>query len=498
MGGTERRAEHVDAVVVGGGPSGSTAATLIARAGNRVIQLEKHHHPRHQIGESLLPSTIHGVCRLLGVREALHRAGFQRKNGGTFRWGVSDEPWTFAFSELGPTEMDYAYQVERARFDQLLFEHGRAEGVDAREGIEVLRPIQNGGHVRGVVARDAGGQVYEMSARYVVDASGHASRLQPIAGRRVYSKLFRGVAVFGYFHGAARQDPPNEGNIITCAFEYGWCWFIPLSNGLTSVGAVVSPSRARRIAIDREAALRWFVDQCPIISDKLTHATRVTEGIYGQVRVRKDWSYTNESFTAPGLVVAGDAACFIDPVFSTGVHLGTYAGMLAARTINTVLAGGIDADRCAAEYERRYRAEFRLFYEFLIAFYDMRQPWESYYWTARNLLGTQERSNHAMIRLVAGGATAPEEFFAERAGSGLALAGLVRDRAQAADDDARERLREDLGGLLSGHDASPGDIARSVGAGLRRLALVSDVDDDRDGSAGSLAASSDGLYWVPT
>src|SRR5262249_48607078 len=156
-------------------------------------------------------------------------------------------------------------------------------------------------------------------------------------------------------------------------------------------------------------------------------ATRVTEGMYGEIRTRKDYSYTHNRFWIPGAVLVGDAACFIDPVFSSGVHLATYSALLAARSINTVLAGKLDEARCFEEFERRYRREYGHFYEFLVAFYDMHQQTESYFWKARKVLNTDERDNDAFVRLVAGmsaeaePAFAGQHYFEGRAGVGEAF-----------------------------------------------------------------------------
>ncbi|MGO9956736.1 MAG: tryptophan 7-halogenase [Solirubrobacteraceae bacterium] len=476
--------EAVDVVVVGGGPAGSTAAALIARQGHRVVALERQHHPRHQIGESLLPSTIHGVCRLLGVSDELHAAGFMRKRGGTFRWGARPEPWTFAFSIASPEGADYAFQVERARFDQILFEHARRCGVDAREGVEVTSALLDNGEVTGVRTRDEQGREAEIHAPWTIDASGNASRLARHAGERIHSDFFRNVAVYGYYRGAGRQPPPNQGNIITSAFADGWCWFIPLSDELTSVGAVIDRRHAGRLQGDRERALREFVAACPIIGDKLAGAQRIADGMYGEIRVRKDWSYSHASYSAPGLLLAGDAACFIDPVFSSGVHLATYAGLLAARTLNTMLAGDLDPTRCLREFERRYRDEFRLFYEFLVAFYDMRQEWDSYYWTARELLATPERANEAFVRLIAGGASAPEDFFSQRAGAGAAFADVL---AVAAETAGPEQV-EPGAGPMTGRRRVRGQVS----AGLARM---HGADPEDAAVGGSLVPSPDGLRW---
>jgi halogenation protein CepH len=420
------REERFDVVVVGGGPGGSTASTLLSKAGLSVVQLEREHHPRHQIGESLLPATIHGICRQLGVWQEVHDAGFVRKRGGTFRWGRRRDPWTFAFATTTGQASGYAFQVERSRFDKILFDNATRSGVDTREGVEVKGLIiGDDGRAAGVVAEEQGGQQVSISAKYVVDASGHGSRLARFVGERVHSDFFQNVAVYGYFDGAARMPAPNAGNITTAAFENGWCWFIPLSDTLTSVGAVVDRRHASAIGQDREAALMGFVEQCPMLDELLAPAERVTDGMYGAVRVRKDWSYTTDRLERAGVLLIGDAGCFVDPVFSSGVHLSTYGGLLAARTIATVLAGELTEAEVLEEFERRYRREFRVWYDFLLAFFDLGQDWDNYFWSARTVLGSDEQANDAFIRLVAGGGSAPGDFFAHREGIGERFGQLI-------------------------------------------------------------------------
>jgi halogenation protein CepH len=300
--------EQADVVVVGGGPGGSTLAALVAMRGHRVVLLEKEKFPRWQIGESLLPSTVHGVCRLTGVADELAKAGFTRKRGGTMRWGANPDPWTFAFS-VSPKmagETSHAYQVERSKFDQILLDHARHLGVDVREQHTVTEVIDDGDRVRGVSFTDAAGTAGRIRARYVVDASGNSSRLYQQAGAtRKYSEFFRSLALFGYFEGGKRLPEPNSGNILCAAFDSGWFWYIPLSPTLTSVGAVVRHDLASKIQGDPEQALSSLIAECPLISDYLSEASRVTEGQYGQLRVRKDYSYSNTRFWRPGMILVG-------------------------------------------------------------------------------------------------------------------------------------------------------------------------------------------------
>ncbi|MET7425491.1 tryptophan 7-halogenase [Dactylosporangium sp. NPDC005555] len=397
--------EQADVVVVGGGPGGSTVATLIARRGHRVVLLERETFPRYQIGESLLPATVHGICRLLGVTEEMEQAKFTVKRGGSFRWGTNPQPWNFLFAfapELsGPTS--YAYQVERMKFDDILLRNAAKHGVDVRENSAVNEILGDDERVRGVRYTDPGGVVREIHARFVVDASGNRSRIhQNVRGERLYSDFFRNIALFGYFEGGKRLPAPDSGNILCAAFDEGWIWYIPLSDTLTSVGAVISREHAAKLQGDQEEALRGFIDRCEIVKGFLSDATRVTEGTYGEIRTRKDYSYTNSTFWRPGMLLVGDAACFIDPVFSTGVHLATYSGLLAARSINTVLAGGSSEERVFTEFEGRYRREYRVFYEFLSAFYDMQSTEESYFWKARKVTNFNASDIEAFATLVGG------------------------------------------------------------------------------------------------
>ncbi|MBB5953825.1 halogenation protein CepH [Saccharothrix tamanrassetensis] len=409
--------ERFDVVVLGGGPAGSSVATLVARRGHSVLLLEKERFPRYRIGESLLPATVHGLCRLLEVEDEVAGAGFQVKRGGTFRWGAGKEPWNFLFAVsprlAGPSS--HAYQVDRMEFDRILLRNAARHGVDVREECPATGVLRDeDGRVRGVRYADRG-VAGTVRARYVVDASGSTGRLwTAIGGSRHYSDFFRNIAVFGYFHGGKRLPGPDRGNILCAAFDEGWCWYIPLSDELTSVGAVVDHSRASAVQADRVQAFLDLVGRCDIVSDHLADATRVTEGVHGQVRVRKDYSYATDRFHADGMLLVGDAACFVDPVFSTGVHLATYGALLAARSINSVLSGDLPEAIAMAEFEGRYRREYSVFHEFLTAFYDVQQHEDTYFWQARKATGIGDTDLEAFATLVGGMASGDTGLAAAR------------------------------------------------------------------------------------
>lgn len=442
--------QEYDVVVVGGGPGGSSAAAFVAMQGYKVLLLERERFPRYHIGESLLPATVHGICTMLGVEEEVKKANFVVKRGGTLRWGKRPEPWTFWFEEskLLAGRPAYAYQVVRSKFDDILLRNAAKKGVDVREGHSVREVLFKDGRAVGVSFIDEQKKESTVHCKYIVDASGGAGLLANKIGERIYDKFFRNLALFGYFKGGKRFEERRRGNIISAAFNEGWIWYIPLSDELTSVGAVVPVEHAARIKeLGHEKSYLTYLDACPLIKDFLSPATRVTEGEYGEIRLLRDFSYLNTRFWAPGVVLVGDAACFIDPILSSGVHLATYAGLLAARSINTCLKGELDEERCFGEYEKRYRREYGVFYEFLLGFYEMHQDETSYFWNARKIINAEEGAREAFVRLVAGLSDTGEPLF-QSAGEFAASAQKQGEVLQALSDaektgELSEELREE-------------------------------------------------------
>jgi halogenation protein CepH len=488
--------QDYDVIVAGGGPGGSTLATLLALQGHRALILEKEKFPRYQIGESLLPSTIHGICRLTGATKALEEAGFTLKHGGTFQWGASPEPWTFSFA-VSPKmagRTSFAYQVERSKFDQILLDNARRTGVEVREECTVTNILQDAERVTGVEYTDADGHSHTATAKYVVDASGNKSRLyHAVGGKREYSDFFRNLALFGYFEGGKRLDPPNSGNILCAAFDSGWFWYIPLSPTLTSVGAVVRRELADKVQGDPEAAMQQLIGECPLISEYLKSATRVTDGELGKLRVRKDYSYHHTKFWRPGMALVGDAACFVDPVFSSGVHLATYSALLVARSINSVLAGVVEEKAAFDEFEARYRREYGVFYEFLTTFYDMHASEESYFWEARKVTQDTHSELEAFVSLVGG--VSSGEASLTRAD---VVAGRFKARsaefAQAVDALASE---EEKGSMVPLFRSSVVRQALQEGAQVQTQALLGeDAEPDFPLFPGGLIPSADGMSWA--
>jgi halogenation protein CepH len=390
----------VDVIVIGGGPAGSTAAGFLARSGVRVLLLEKDRFPRYHIGESLLSATL-PILDALGVTPAIEAAGFIHKPGGTFVWGRQREPWSFFFRD-DPGGRPHAYHVLRSQFDHILLRHAAALGVEVREGQRV-QTVEYDGRAC-VTALDERGAAIEVHGAYVIDASGQQAVLGCRGGLRQFNPFFKNLAIFGYYEGAQPLDGATAGNILSAAFTDGWFWFIPLHDGTTSVGAVVD---ARRFAGEgaREPAELYarLTAACAPVAERLREARLVSP-----IRVIRDYSYCSTRFYGPGYLLAGDAACFIDPVFSTGVHLACLSGYLAAQAAGAILAGAPE-EPAQRQYDGRYRAAYERYLDFLYFFYDHHSDPESYFWRARKILDAEAPldSRTAFVRLMSGGADLP-------------------------------------------------------------------------------------------
>lgn len=257
------------------------------------------------------------------------------------------------------------------------------------------------------------------------------------------------------------------------------------------MGAVVGKEYGSKLTQGYESAMKEFIEACVPIRDLLPDAERVTDGPYGALRVRKDYSYCHTHFSAPGLVLLGDAACFIDPVFSSAVHLATYSALLAARSINTCLKGELNEERCFTEFESRYRREYSYFYDFLLSFYDMENDLDSYYWHARKVMNSPEVGNEAFINLVAGVGgsgeklyASPEEYLQERDGLGDVLFRETENQ-KSPYGSAVDRRKEFFGNFL-------GEVTQ--------LQLQARLKEERPKEQplfqGGLIPSPDGLHWA--
>ena len=397
-------------IVIGGGPAGSCAGALLARRGHPVVLLERERFPRAHVGESLLPASI-PILNDLGVLDEIKRAGFTVKRGATMIWGADREPWSWHFSETNASN-PVSFQVWRPEFDAILLNNARRAGVDVREGCQATGVVfDDAGAAVSVRCRptdgasdrasDGSSDETELPARYVVDASGQGGLLSRQLGLRQWDDFFRNLAVYGYYQGGSRLPAPDDGNILIESQPGGWLWHIPLRDGWASVGAVVDAETGQRGI--RELGPQRFLEAQIAAAPRLAEMLSAARFVDGP-EVLRDWSYRCKSLHGPGYILAGDAGCFIDPLFSSGVHLALTSATLAAAAVASALADPSIAAPAGQVYQQLYYKEYGHFRELARLFYSSNRTADSYFWEARRLLDNDPSltPRQSFIQAVAG------------------------------------------------------------------------------------------------
>ena len=355
----------VDAVVLGAGPAGCAAATALAQRGRSVLLLDRDPEPRFKIGESLLPWN-RPVFEELGLLPKIEAAGFQRKYGALFTNERTGGVRQVDFREAWNASRPSAWQVKRKDFDGLLAAHAAACGATVRRGVTVEDVLFEGERAVGVRVAGPGGPE-AIAAKVVVDATGQAAFLASRLKIRRQDTNLRKAALYAHFTGVWRGAGDRAGDILLPFLPDVWYWLIPFSDGTSSVGAVFAPSVLATLSgRTNTERLEELLARSSKVKEYLAGATRTSD--VGSV---SDYSFTSTRYGGDGWVLAGDAATFLDPVFSSGVFLGMSAGLRAAKVIDASLArkGRVDA----ADFDAYGRTTERMvarFRPFVYGYYD--------------------------------------------------------------------------------------------------------------------------------
>jgi flavin-dependent dehydrogenase len=351
--------QDFDVAVIGGGPAGSTAGTLLARNGRSVVILEKEKFPRFRVGESMLPASSDTLERM-GVKEKVDQGGFLIKYGGEICSACGAARARFYFRNGLNAKRHTSYQVERAKFDQILLDHARGTGCDVREQTPVDK-FDFDAH--GVMIHCNNGSLV-VRAKYLLDCSGRNSL---IANRFHLKQAYPNLKKFSVFAHYDHVGRPHgqDGTLtrmIRCAD--GWFWMIPMAEGRASVGVVMDIAKFRAMNLTPEEALKQCIAEQPEVREWM-HNARPCTPIYAT----SDFSYRVKRLTGERWVLAGDAAGFLDPVFSSGVYIAIYSGEKAADTISAVLARPEKRSRAFRLYERAVHQRFDAYFRLTSAWY---------------------------------------------------------------------------------------------------------------------------------
>jgi flavin-dependent dehydrogenase len=358
---------HFDALIIGAGPSGCASSAVLAEHGHRVLVLEREKFPRYHIGESLLPFTFQPLERL-GLLDRMRTSGFVKKYSVQFvsPSGKASQPFYF-FNGYDRNSVAQTWQVLRSEFDQMLLDNARSKGVSVREETTVKELIKEEGRVVGVRSQDKGGKAVEFRAPITLDCSGKEA-FSPVRNNwRVKDPYLNKVAVWTYYKGAKRDEGIDEG-ATTVAYvpEKGWFWYIPQHNDMVSVGVVAEGKYLSRDGVkEPQKIFQREIDQNLWIKEHLSHGRQT-----GPYYLTSEYSYHSRYCGCDGLLLAGDAFAFLDPVFSSGVMLALKSGVMAGDAVHDALVARDFSPERFATYASMIREGVENMRKLVYAFYD--------------------------------------------------------------------------------------------------------------------------------
>jgi len=357
-----------DAIVIGGGPAGASASTFLARAGHKVILLEKDLHPRDHVGESLTPST-NLIFHKLGFLDKMNDAKFIHKPGTG--WNAPQSPlwkfvevWLFEYPiKDGP--QPWTYNVERDVMDAMLLRHAYDNGVTVLQGVRAQELLFEDDRVVGVRAKVDDGWERDLRAKIVIDASGRRCFIASQLKLKEKDANFNQFCIYSWFDGVKKAPEKLDGFTLFyfLGLPAGWSWHIPLRDGKASMGVVVEKHDFQKSGKDPEEFFFSLVSRNRTFTDAMAAATRIRPWW-----IEGDYSYKISQFAGPGWILAGDALRFVDPIFSSGVDVALFSGEFAYEAITRAWETGDEAGSFA-EYQRRVETGADVWYDMIDAFY---------------------------------------------------------------------------------------------------------------------------------
>lgn len=352
---------HFDVLVIGGGPAGTTIASLLAEKGHAVCLLEKAHHPRFHIGESLLPMNL-PLFEKLGVLDQVDAIGIKKYAAefNSLKTPLAQD--VFYFAKATNDSPDFAYEVRRSELDEILFRNCQQKGVTALEGMTVTH-TELDCSLKKALAVDEQGQMHEFSSQYLIDASGRDTVVaQQIKSKHKNSK-HKMAAIFGHFKNVTRRAGKDEGNISIYWFPHGWVWMIPLKDGTMSIGCVCWPDYLKTRDSDLASFLLKTLALIPDVQQRISHAQ-----LEGEVHATGNYAYQSSVMSGDGFLLIGDAYAFVDPVFSSGVYLAMQSATRGAELVDQLLKGSINDKQLLAQFETSVSEEIKAFCWFIYRF----------------------------------------------------------------------------------------------------------------------------------
>lgn len=356
-----------DVVVIGGGPAGATLATLVQQAGYRCLILERAIFPRYHIGESLIPQT-YGTLERLGLLPKLRSSNFPVKRSVRFISPDGKHATPFYFSETLAGERAQTWQVERSEFDQICLDNARDNGVEVRTGTSVEHVRFEDQQAVGVRARSSNSGSFEIDAKVVIDASGHATVIGSQLGLREHVAGLEKGSLWSYYRGCIYPTGPDAGETTIFSLPAGgWFWKIPLPNDICSIGIVDNPRRLFSRDVNRDQSFQRQIEACAPLHEQLDAAERV-----GPVRGSRRLAYLNRQTCGDGWLMLGDARAFLDPIYSSGLYLALASAELASECVVDALASNDPSANRLGGFEPRLMAGVDIIWRLILAFYDDR------------------------------------------------------------------------------------------------------------------------------